>query len=230
MGVSVVNRKGFSPKDFGSALMGWWDPSVASSVTDAGSGKCSVLADLSGNARDLLQGTDAARPITGSRTQNGLNVLDYDGADAMVTGAFTASQPNTYFVVAASDINTASTSHHLFDGITTRNTVFIVTTTAKWGIFGGSATLSSAGNCDTSPHLWSAVFNNTAHDLRKDGASIASGSAGTAAMSGGFVIGAGQPGGNWDGWVGEIIGVNAAVSAGDIAVVEAYLNDKWAIY
>ena len=34
----------------------------------------------------------------------------------------------------------------------------------------------------------------------------------------------------WDGYVGEVCVYNGILSAGDIALVQAYLNAKWAVY
>jgi hypothetical protein len=59
----------------------WLDASDASTITED-TGSVSEWADKSGNGYDALQGTALNQPITGTRTfANGLNVLDFDGAN-----------------------------------------------------------------------------------------------------------------------------------------------------
>lgn len=59
----------------------WWDAADLSTITDAGGGAVSQLDDKSPNGRDLSQATSGHRPITGTRTINGLNTLDFDGSN-----------------------------------------------------------------------------------------------------------------------------------------------------
>lgn len=54
----------------------WYDASDTSTITNV-SGKASAIADKGSSGDDLIQSTDANRPLTGSTTQNGLNTLDY---------------------------------------------------------------------------------------------------------------------------------------------------------
>lgn len=57
----------------------WHDSSDASTVKeDDVAGRCSQLDDKSGNSRHLTQTVLAEQPFTGTRTVNGLNVLDLD--------------------------------------------------------------------------------------------------------------------------------------------------------
>ena len=88
LGISIPGTSGlvqaFSPLDLSPAL--WLDASDTSTITEVG-GAVSQWDDKSGNGNDFTQGTAANQPTTGTRTQNGLNVLDFDGtADFMVGG------------------------------------------------------------------------------------------------------------------------------------------------
>ncbi len=67
-----------SPADVDD-LIGWWDAADASTITDAGAGAVSAWADKSGLGHTLTEATN--RPTTGTRTLNGLNVLDFDGTN-----------------------------------------------------------------------------------------------------------------------------------------------------
>jgi hypothetical protein len=76
----VLNRF-FTPLDLNPAL--WLDAADTATITESG-GSVSQWDDKSGNSRNFTQGTAGAQPTTGTRTQNSLNVLDFDGNDALV--------------------------------------------------------------------------------------------------------------------------------------------------
>jgi len=63
---------------------GWWDASDLSTIT-VDTGGVSQLDDLSGNVQHLTQPAEGARPATGIHALNGLNMLFYNGTDAMAT-------------------------------------------------------------------------------------------------------------------------------------------------
>jgi hypothetical protein len=56
----------------------WLDASDTSTITESG-GSVSQWNDKSGNGRNVVQSTGANQPTTGTRTINGLNVLDFAG-------------------------------------------------------------------------------------------------------------------------------------------------------
>lgn len=62
-----------------AALLGWWDAADTATLTSSG-GAVLAWADKAGGAA-LAQNVAARQPTTGVRTLNGLNVLDFDGAD-----------------------------------------------------------------------------------------------------------------------------------------------------
>ena len=75
--------KPFSPASLSPAL--WLDASDTATIT-ASSGSVSQWSDKSGNGRHVTQATAANQPTTGTRTQNALNVLDFDGGDFLNGG------------------------------------------------------------------------------------------------------------------------------------------------
>lgn len=71
-----VSAAGFLPSD-DTGLLGWWDAADAATITESG-GLVSSWADKAGGSA-LGQAGPAARPVTGTRSLNGLNLLDFDG-------------------------------------------------------------------------------------------------------------------------------------------------------
>jgi len=82
--------------------IGWWDASDSSTITES-SGAVSNWANkgTGGSTYDLTQATGTRQPLTGSNTQNGINLLTFDGANdqmfvssqiATVTHIFVASR------------------------------------------------------------------------------------------------------------------------------------------
>lgn len=74
----------FSPLDLSPAL--WLDASNAGSITSS-AGAVSQWDDLSGNTKHVTQATAGQKPTTASTTQNGLNVLAFDGGDRLIAAA-----------------------------------------------------------------------------------------------------------------------------------------------
>ena len=84
LSVPVASTFPFSPMAL--RPMAWFDAADASTITSS-SGAVSQWDDKSGNGRHVSQGTAAARPTTGANTQNGLNVLTFDGGDRLSLSA-----------------------------------------------------------------------------------------------------------------------------------------------
>ena len=73
----------FDPSSL-TSLIAWYDASDSSTITDSG-GAITSWADKSGNNNDL---TRQGNPVTGSSTQNSLNVIDLDGDDYFTKNNF----------------------------------------------------------------------------------------------------------------------------------------------
>ncbi len=76
----------FIPLNFGSSLAFWLDANESSSIIQS-SGSVTEWRDRSGNGLHLTQTTGSKQPITGSVTQNGLNVISFDGDDYLARGS-----------------------------------------------------------------------------------------------------------------------------------------------
>ena len=92
----------FSPLDLSPTL--WLDASDETTITESG-GAVSQWDDKSGNDNDLTQATSAKQPTSGTRTLNGLNVLDFDGSDdamfAATAGDWAFLHDGTTYLLAA---------------------------------------------------------------------------------------------------------------------------------
>jgi len=216
-----------------AALVAWYDAADAATITTSG-GAVSALADKAG-AADLSQASGAQKPVTGARSLNGLNVIDFDGGDYLAaTLALPASgdvafhmalvidaTANLYEAVlsadAANDFQIDANNAAQFDG--RLNATGIGTTTAlTGGPFSGALTLS-------------AVFDRTGAGEAR--VFIAGVSRGTMAYSTaidpvvGLAVMTNRSRNAWvDGALAETI-VTGDVS--NRAAYHAYLSGKWGI-
>lgn len=206
----------------------WFDASDTASITDAGAGAVSQWNDKSGNGLHLTQGTGANRPTTGTRTLNSKNVVDFDGTnDVLITADFTQAQPVTVFAVAAEDVTTAGAQQVVGNGNVTPTLFSQFSTTYRY--FAGTLQSGSGLSVDTNPHIWVGVFNGVSSSLRIDGTPVSTGNPGANGWSTKPLrIGASFTPDSWfNGIVAEVIVYPSALSGGDLAAVEAYLDAKW---
>jgi hypothetical protein len=228
--VYVLHGKGSLPFSvLGLSPTLWVDASDTDTITES-SGKVSQWDDKSGNGYDLTQATAAKKPTTGTRTLNGLNVLDFDVTTGLqVDFGADYSQPNTIFVVA--QLDDLVSSQTFFDGITSVKRhigqMYDLGAGINWRMDAGVNLYD--GTPDTNAHLLRFVFNTTSSTLHVDGASTLSGNAGTKVISG-LTLGANyQVQFGIDGILAEAIFVDGTLTAGQISDTETYLADKWAI-
>jgi hypothetical protein len=233
----------------------WLDAADTTTIT-ASSGSVSQWNDKSGNGRNFTQGTGGNQPTTGTRTQNGLNVLDFDGTDDFLEGG------------------------DILDILTNSATIVVVTkldvapTTGTRGIVGKSRALGATGRYSilwelpTGGHL--ALFHDTAARLAvsdpgstnrtnvfvlgnriirastmtlwRNGNVVATNSnlSGTTSYNTTdvWLIGAYQNGAGtgplansyMDGFVAEVLVFMRALSDNEMGQVNEYLRSKWAVY
>lgn len=163
---------GFNPLSLSPAL--WLDASDTSTITESG-GAVSQWDDKSGNDYHATQSTGANQPTTGTRTQNGLNALDFDGAgdnlEIDYSGLFsTPDSTNSIFIVWKTDDTAAD--QRVFTGF--------VSGSSRWGMFyrlGGGADLAAQNNTSFSPtrHTITPDTNIHVDFLRREGSSLTSG-------------------------------------------------------
>jgi hypothetical protein len=239
LGIVASGFSGFSPLDLSPAL--WLDAADTSTITASG-GSVSQWNDKSGNGRNVTQATGLNQPTTGSATQNGLNVLSFDGSnDSLVSAAFTV--PNSGFSAYAVVSATSSTTRFIFEQSTT--TPGQAGQRFMWrrggpaslvfGYYDGSAFRDYIKPWTYSSGTYFIVSGAT------DGANVVqtlSGTADTTSARTGYpqtasrALAIGRPvteGGFWQGTIAEFLLFDADHDAPTRALVHGYLSTKWGI-
>ena len=93
----------------------WWDASDTGTITLSGS-NVTQWNDKSANGLNLVQATSAKQPLSGTRTQNSKNVIDYDGSNDVLTSNASAatwkfltdSSGTTFFMAIVCDVNSTA--------------------------------------------------------------------------------------------------------------------------
>jgi hypothetical protein len=214
---------GFDASDWGTVLLEY-DASDTATITASG-GAVSAWAPKSGSlGLTAAQGTAANKPTTGTRTQNGLNVLDFDGGDFLSVD-IDPDEAQQVTIACVCGPDGTGNAHVIGNQVTPQTTLLIVS--ATWRYFAGT-TINSTINVTAAPHILIGVFNGASSVMWVDGAAGATGNTGTAALKT-VAIGASAAGTNaLNGWIGHVIYYDGAVSS--LANLSAALNDKWAVY
>lgn len=212
----------------------WYDAADGDTITSS-SGELTQWNDKSGNGYNLTR-LNTTGPATGSRTQNSLNVIDFDrGANDLSSSRrlrpttwSDLSQPNVIFVVGKHDANLSWM--YLFDGNSGSKRNAILGHAATYSLYAGAEIYR--GTPDTSAHVYTCVFNTTAGYLRIDGSqqgatgNVGSQALGNVTLGGRYDIVAGAYD-LLDGFIGEVLIYNSALTTAKITTIETYLKNKW---
>jgi hypothetical protein len=224
--VSVVHGKGnpttFDVLSLSPAL--WLDASDESTLSGPGGGAVSQWDDKSGNGNNLTQATASLQPTTGTRTLNGLNVLDFIPNDVISAASFNISQPITLFAVATLDTSGA-TPQFLVNGSSTAFQA--INQTAR--LYSGTNLQGSTSLALSTGLLFRYTADSTSSSIYVDGSLDVSGDAGTSGMTVLDVGNQAATGRQWDGTIAELIVVDGTLTAQQISDTESYLADKWGI-
>lgn len=210
-----------------SGLELWLDASVTATITHS-SGAVSQWNDRSGKGRHHTQTTAGWKPITGTRTLNSLNVIDFDGTDDNLAYTFLSviNQPVTIAAVVQADATPAAICR--FYGRAAVGTTFnLGMSTTSWHYSAGTS--RSWPGANTSPHVLMGIFNNPSSSLLLDGTVVATTDPGTAgitaaAHSCGAGVTAVLP---FNGVIGEILIYSQALSGANLTTISSYLRTKW---
>ncbi|OVE77886.1 hypothetical protein BVX99_01360, partial [bacterium F16] len=221
---------------------GWYDASDTTTITESG-GSVSTWHDKSGNVNHASQPTSANQPKTGTRSRNGLNVIDFgsSGATALeltsqinVTDTFifmvgrvdTLADFNMILANAGSDPNTQvrikqSTGSLSLAGVTN-----------PWLNDATGNVASSTGISAHTDYVLGYDCGNPAQfyiDGTVDPKTIVRESSTAFRVS---AIGARNPGTSWtnplDGYIGELVILDAPTTE-DRQKLEGYLAHKWGL-
>lgn len=236
----------FTPTDI-SGLEAWYDASDTATITDAGSGAVSAWADKTGN-HNLAQASSGSRPVTGTRTINGLNVVDFYGGRYVSTSPFWFTLTgSTCFVVFHADApaGQATLSGIVYEhqagaynreygirvyGTATRTLEFVHVDSASSLRFFEKTNVDVYGTT----RLATVTDSLTTASLYLAGSLVDSDAytrSGVVAP-GIFALGSHQYGGGarfLDGTIAEVIVYSSVLGSTDRAAVEAYLTAKWGL-
>lgn len=225
---SVSSWLNFTPLSLQPAI--WFDAADTSTIT-ASSGAVSQWNDKSGNGRHVSQATSAAQPTTGTNTQNGLNVITFDGGDWLRTSAETTNSVATIFGVG----NHTSTAlgGRFFCGFSTLNfqtTIYPFSTVQNATLFAGSEITGPANSVAANKYYFSTWrLNGASSQVFVNGVGGTVGNAGANNASLGTVGARGDNAFPFIGHIAEIIVVFSVVDENTRIVVENYLRRKWAV-
>ncbi len=216
-----------------SGLILWLDASDADTITESG-GNVSQWDDKSNAANHAVQTSSSAQPDTNSSTINSLNVIDFEQGSEFLDFSSRIDFTNTTIFVVA-EPNASSVGGQILSATSAnRQTLrYGSSTTFSWGA-GGNVTFSGlSGNQQGIERILVITYDadNLTRSLNIDGSTITN--SGNSAYNGSSYIetigkllsNSPSAGAN----IAEIIMYNTVLSSSDIATMESYLSDKWAI-
>ena len=207
----------------------WLDASDASTITHS-SGSVSQWSDKSGNSANATQGTGSKQPTTGTRTLNGLNVIDFDRATSnnleISSIPYGTTDEFMIFAVGKMDV-TLNYEFFILGRGTDRNGVGINGGVYRAVVEGNSYT--TVTNHDTNPNLFSLCLENgTDTDFLLNGTSIDTQTGTYSITSQQADIGSQTDTYFLDGYIAEII-VTSHCTLIDRQRIEGYLAHKWGL-
>ena len=236
------SRREFSPQDIGGLQLqlDFSDPltlftdSAKTTLVSSDGDVIGAVADKSGDGNDATQATTAEKPLYKTGIQNGLSVGRFDGTDDWLDLAgMTVSAGSFTFFYVVNPANIGGTNKYFFDTETGR---FIL------GHF-----TSGAGKTGWNDDAWQDIadaivgtqiltfhFNSGGNgEMYRDGVSLGSDTYTAKAVGDGVGIMS-----KFDGAVTfcleadlmEVLVYDSALSIAHRQNVEAYLNNKWAVY
>ena len=222
----------FSPTDI-SGLALWLDAADTATITHSG-GSVSQWDDKSGNNYHATQPTGSVQPITGTRTINGRNVLDF------VAGLSYMSLPSgmlsfgvndwTHIVVLATD--TTVSAQRVISGIGTGSAlthgVFYNTSNIANARQGVGISASSSGVLNTNVNILSGRRSGSTLKAHLNGNEL-TGSSGSAVNDTltSFTIGSTTT--TVDGRIAEILSYSRSITDNEHNLIDNYLAGKWGV-
>lgn len=253
-----VASGGWTPASL-TGLLAWWDADDPATIAQS-EGAVSQWDDKSGSGLHVSQATASARPTTGVTTQNGRNVLVFDGNDVLARSnadslKWLPLHDGTDYLIGVVAMKATSGNQGIFstmeDGIAAARPgawLYVPGATLNHTIMNsaGSAVGNAADSFVTNgtPFLTTLLAdpdNATAANrsaLFKNGGSAIKNNTSTAAPSTGInttrplIIGSLKSDSyNLNGWIAEIVVATGSEATEENRVLlRDYLNAKWGIY
>lgn len=251
----ILNRRGFFggvsaapsfvPTDLTGLIM-WLDANDTSTLFDATSGGSTVTTndtavarwqDKSTSAKHFKQATLNNRPKLFTSSQNGKNIIRFDGTnDTMVMDADFSGQTEVSYFIALKKVldppTTASKTGHPMEFLWAANTQHHYPWT-DGVIYDGTLTNSRKTTVNPTPslanfHLYNVEAKSGLWTSRINKTQIFTTTSNTIAILG-RNIGGGASVFYYDGDIGEFIAYSSILSSADRSKVEDYLYTKWGI-
>lgn len=212
----------------------WLDASDESTITSS-AGKVSNWADKSGNGRDAVQATASAQPTTGSETENGLNVLTWDGSSDYMKfpqAAFPVANAHTVVIVLRK--NAAGVKYiYLANGndgtYTGRDNLGNFDTNKIFNVYGGSTLRGTTYSANTLIAL-TLQYDGTTRYLRQNNVLDASGTVTPDPLASMHWLGANKNGSrNLNGIVAEVFAFTESLGTSERASLQSDIASKWGI-
>lgn len=233
---------GFNPKSI-AGLVQWLDASDSSTVT-LSSGAVSLWSDKSGNSRNASQSVANNRPTT--TTVNGKTAISFDGVNDGLDFTGVARTEETWIMAAAQTADQSGQRQFLSDGSdgnglsATKGSVKLFEVSFG-GFTEGTDRLRVQYSATASANLGPAVLSTTrstasggfvyidgtqrSGSLSPFPASFSTAKSDTMSKIGYYSSSLFQ----FQGWIGEILCYDRALTASDRLKVERYLGKKWGI-
>ena len=213
----------------------WYDAADASTITASGNQVTQML-DKSGNNWTLAPITaNKIGPDTGTRTLNGLNVLEFSKTTTptnqiLENNSFIQAQPFFIAMVLRLDSDALNDQDFLFSGTETLNPRIAVrrTTSDSLQLFtqAGSVGTSNGSAVEGNDYLALFYFNSTSSTIRLNGALANTGSIANNSFTSLNIGGNLYEDQSLNGFIAEVI---AFTDPNDQLLIEGYLAHKWGL-
>lgn len=228
-----------------TSLHSWYDASVSSTIIQSG-GLVSQWNDKSGNGRNAVQTTGSFQPTTNSTTQNGLNVINFNGSSTfLLAPASVTSNALTFFTVYKRNsggvlyarllsLYNAGQPNDYDNTNAIVLTASALTSPPNINAYRNSSQITSGISIAYgSAYIASMTFDTSTVSVNNAG-TIQTGTTSSASLNATQInIGAGGPTGGGDqylnGWLGEHILYTRVLTGTEINQVRSYLSTKWGL-
>jgi len=184
--------------------------------------------DLSPQSNHAVQTTAIKKPVYKTNIKNGLPVVRFDGVnDALTLNTFSDIGTSTIFIV----LNSTGGSSYRGVFVTSKLGVYSGLSGTAWGAYLGGDRSSGIDLTSGFSLITANIRAASDIDLLTNGSSLITLGGTFDSRGGPTVIGAGTTTLQFHmGDIGEVVVYNWALDNNTRALVEAYLNAKWAIY
>jgi hypothetical protein len=211
----------------------WLDAADAATIVSSG-GQVSQWNDKSGLGNNVTQGVGANQPITGTRTINSRNTIDFNGTThsmAGPSGLYSVSNGNNCIIlVFAADLAGGATQRIYSAQETTGRHYIGINATGVTGTCqaAGAGPATETWAKDANAHMSFLARSGTAQNVNIDGGLGAANSSATSFTSTVVTIGAQTSASNfYDGRIAELLVYSRRPSDGEINRIAQYLCAKW---